>query len=296
MLNLIHSGNVQLLYEMILVGKIDLHMHTTASDGTDTPAELADKLCATGLKTVALTDHDTFAGIPLLKQRLAEIKSMGNAVPKVISGVELSVKGYGRELHLLAYYPAGGSSKLQPYLDQQLLSRKERNIKLCAKLSALGYDITPGELEAEARGRNAGRPHAARILVRKGYFKTIREAFDKLLADNQNGYVPRHNPPIEEALRVVNETGGVTVLAHPANYGWVEDEDLLYCCLNELKQLGLAGVEVIHGETSFAESKVIKRVAEKLDLLKTCGSDYHGMNKIDVPLFTAETDFAAYLE
>lgn len=290
------NQKVQLLYERILVGKVDLHMHSTASDGTTSPADLAEAVCAAGLLTVALTDHDTLAGIQPMRARLSELAATGIAVPRFIPGVEVSVTNFGRELHLLAYYPDSDEKRLQPYLDAQQQSRFLRNVKLCSKLQSLGYEIDPREMTALARGRNAGRPHAARILVRKGYFHSVREAFERLLADGREGYVPRYNPSAADALKEIRKTGGVSVLAHPANYGWLEHPEDLTAHLRVLQEMGLEGVEVIHGETSLRDSRIIADSADALGLLKTVGSDYHGENKTDVRLFTESDDFASFTE
>ncbi|MGI6546620.1 MAG: PHP domain-containing protein [Fastidiosipilaceae bacterium] len=283
------------LHERILMGGADLHMHSTISDGTSPPDRLADEVCAAGLVTVSLTDHDSLAGTSIMNQRLRELSVNGVKTPLLIPGIELSVEGYQRELHLLAYYPYAEETKLQPYIDRQLKSRRRRNAQLCAKLGHLGYEITPAELRMEAKDGNAGRPHAARILVRKGYFTSVQQAFDQLLADDQAGYVPRHNPSLMEALEEIKRTGGVSVLAHPANYGWLRCPDTLLWRLSEMKEQGLAGVETIHGETSLKDSAIIAEAADKLGLLKTVGSDYHGENKINVRLLNGTQDFSRYL-
>ncbi len=286
---------VRTLHERILIGGADLHMHSAVSDGTTPPDRLADEVCAAGLSTVSLTDHDSLAGIPIMSRRLRELSMNGVKTPLLIPGIELSVEGFQRELHLLAYYPNADETKLQPYIERQLRSRQQRNVQLCAKLGRLGYEITPAELKLEAKDGNAGRPHVARILVRKGYFTSVQQAFDQLLADDQAGYVPRHNPSLEEALVEIKRTGGVSVLAHPANYGWLHHPDTLSRKLKEMKEQGLAGVETIHGETSLKDSAIVAKVADKLNLLKTVGSDYHGENKINVRLLNGTQDFSCYL-
>lgn len=270
-------------------------MHSRASDGTLSPAELAEAVTRAGLKTVALTDHDSVGGVAAMQAGLAALAAAGQAVPRLIPGTELSVDGSGRELHLLGYFVSGDPMALQPYLAEHLATRMARNRLLCERLQALGYSLTMDELLREAGGRQAGRPHAARLLCRKGYFPSIQAVFDVLLADGRPGYVPRHRAPVAAAVAAIRRAGGIPVLAHPALYGWTKDPADLVAKLAGLKALGLAGVEVIHGETARADSSVIAAAAQTLGLLRTIGSDFHGAVKPDVPLIDADTDFSPWL-
>lgn len=283
------------LSRCVRVGGCDLHMHSRASDGTLSPAELAVAVSESGLKTVALTDHDSVSGVADMQTALSELAASGQPVPRLIPGTELSVDGYGRELHLLGYFVSGDPMDLQPYLAEHMATRMARNRLLCERLQALGYGLTIDELLREAGGRQAGRPHAARLLCKKGYFSSVQAAFEALLADGRPGYVPRHRAPVEAAIAAIRRAGGVPVLAHPALYGWTRDPGKLSANLAGLQAVGLAGVEVIHGETKRADSAVIAAAAERLGLLRTVGSDFHGANKPHVPLIDATADFSPWL-
>ncbi len=277
---------LRLLASRLAEGAFDLHFHSTASDGSDRPPVLAAKVVAAGLKTVALTDHDTLSGLADFAKALeVEATRWDKPVPRLIPGVELSVTAFAKEVHLLAYFPLGGEAAIRPYLEEQAAARAERNVRMCQHLTKLGFPVTAGELRQAAGGKNGGRPHLARLFVDRGYFASVAEVFDQLLGEGKPGYVERHRSPIEEALASILEAGGVPVLAHPYKSAVPLDR------LVELQALGLLGVEVVHGETPAEIWPQVAAAGDRLGLLKTGGSDYHGSYKPGLSLFRAETDF-----
>ena len=191
---------------------IDLHTHTTESDGTLSPAELMEAAAAAELEAIAITDHDTFSGYDAA---LAEAATRG---VNLLCGIEIST-AWGmpkeRTVHLLAYFLAGPPSvDFRGWLAGVQSARKDRNVRLAARLRELGMDIQLEE--AEALGRSmTGRPHFARVMVRKGYSRDIRDAFDRYLDESAIGYVDRDEPMFDDAVRRVEAAGGIASLAHP---------------------------------------------------------------------------------
>src|ERR1700722_1868484 len=188
---------------------IDLHSHTDRSDGTSTPAELIAEALHVGLAGLAITDHDTFAGYDVA----APLASKAGL--ELICGIELSTRYQGGSVHLLGYFPLTPPSKeLRAWLDSILEARRDRNLRLIAKLQSLGVDITLAEVETMGRTLTA-RPHFARVLIEKGYAKDVQDAFDKFLDESARGFVQRQEVPMEEALERILGSGGVPSLAHP---------------------------------------------------------------------------------
>jgi len=256
---------------------IDLHSHTDASDGTDTPHELIDRARAAGLRALAITDHDTLFGY---EQALPYAESLGF---DLVCGIELSTKFHGKTVHLLAYFPNSAPTvEFGEWLRGQQAYRRDRNIRLIAKLNEVGVAISLGEVEAIGRTMT-GRPHFARVLVNKGYVGTTQEAFDSFLAEDGRAFVQREEVAVAEALNRVAAGGGISVLAHPIRLGKrkVSEEEAL---IVEAMGLGLVGIEVIHSDHSTVDVERYRGYAEKYGLLETGGSDHHGGNKPDIAL------------
>jgi hypothetical protein len=258
---------------------IDLHSHTDRSDGTFTPGELVDEAVRVGLSALAITDHDTFAGHD------AAVPLAAAAGLELICGIELSTKFHGVSVHLLGYFPRHPpSSEFRTWLSFLLESRRERNGRLIAKLQSLGIDITLEEVESKGRSLTA-RPHFARVLVDKGYAKSIQDAFDQYLDESARGYVQRHEVPMDEAIARVTRAGGVSSLAHPvrvANNNWQK----LGAWVEELAGMGMQAIEVYHSDHSPENVAYYKSLAERLHLGITGGSDFHGGNKPLIALGT----------
>jgi hypothetical protein len=251
---------------------IDLHSHTDHSDGTFTPAELVAEGVRVGLHALSITDHDTFAGYD------EAVPYAAAAGLELICGIELSTRYQGASVHLLGYFPvAPPSDKLRAWLGWMLGMRRDRNIRLIAKLQSLGVDITLKEVEKIGRTLT-GRPHFARILVQKGYATDIQNAFDIYLDETARGFVQRQEVPMEEALERILASGGVPTLAHPirvAKNNW----EKLAAYVEDLAGLGMRAIEVYHSDHSPENVSYYASLAERFDLGMTGGSDFHGANK-----------------
>jgi 3',5'-nucleoside bisphosphate phosphatase len=253
---------------------IDLHSHTNQSDGTLSPAQLIKEAVDCGVRVLGISDHDTFAGydqaVGLAPENL-----------ELICGIELSSKLNGRSVHLLGYFPDGGGigNFRQWVLDLQA-SRRDRNIRLVARLRELGFDITLEEAESRGHGMT-GRPHFARIMVEKGYVSNFRQAFDDYLDESATAYVYRREPDLVEAVERIREAGGVASLAHPVRIN-ADLSDLLPSLCTQ----GLNAIEAYHTDHSPADTQTYLGLARRFGLLVTGGSDFHGVVKPGVRLGT----------
>jgi predicted metal-dependent phosphoesterase TrpH len=256
---------------------IDLHVHSTASDGSYRPAEVARLAKEAGLKAVALTDHDTTDG---LAEALAAGAELG---VEVIPGVEISTRFTDDTMHILGYFLDFHSGRLAERLAVLKQARKDRNPKIIAKLNALGIPITMEQVEQASGGGQVGRPHIARVLLASGYVRSMQQAFDIYLKNGGKAYVAKYRFPPAEALEMIREAGGVPVLAHPFTLG-LGSAMALRDLLQNLKSLGLAGIEVFYAEHTPEQEAMYLRLAQELGLLVTGGSDFHGDNKPDVTL------------
>ena len=256
---------------------IDLHSHTDASDGTDTPRELIDRARALGLGALAITDHDTLFGY---EQALPYAESLGF---DLVCGIELSTKFHGKTVHVLAYFPnAAPTVEFGGWLREQQAYRRDRNVRLIAKLNEVGVVISLAEVEAIGRTMT-GRPHFARVLINKGYVGTTQEAFDTYLAEDGRAFVHREEVALAEALSRVATGGGISVMAHPIRLGKrkASEEEALVV---EAIGLGLVGIEVMHSDHSATDVERYRGYADKYGMLETGGSDHHGANKPDIEL------------
>lgn len=256
-------------HEMHSSGRYDLHTHTRASDGMNTPAEQIRRAKVKGLQGVAITDHDTVSGI---KEALEAGTEHGVTV---IPGVEISTRAKGKDIHVLGYFV----NYLDPLLLQRLQelreTRGQRNLRILEKLRELGVELTMDEVIAQL-GRplepdeSIGRPHIADALVHKGYASDMRDAFDRYLAEGAAAYVsvPRVSPG--QACDWIRAAGGVPVLAHPGLYA---DDALVEAILEEHRPVG---IEVYHADHDTAAEERYARMAEQYGLIPTAGSDYHG--------------------
>uniref|UniRef100_A0A832LVL6 PHP domain-containing protein n=1 Tax=Caldimicrobium thiodismutans TaxID=1653476 RepID=A0A832LVL6_9BACT len=255
---------------------IDLHTHSTASDGTFSPSELIRLAKREGLKALALTDHDTTRGLPEAYEVARE-----EGIP-FLCGVEISVKFNGPgHFHLLGYFLSPELPPLEETLKALQEARKRRNELMVEKLRALGVEITLTELEEIAKGE-IGRPHFARLLVEKGYVRTPDEAFEKYLRKGAPAYVPKALLEPKEAIEKILQAKGIPVLAHPITLKLAPKELSSY--LKELKELGLRGVEAYYSEHNRDFTNFLLHEAQRLGFLTTGGSDFHGANKPDIRL------------
>jgi predicted metal-dependent phosphoesterase TrpH len=242
---------------------VDFHIHTSASDGSFSPAEVVALAAKANLSAIGITDHDTMEGVP--DARLAG-KQLNM---EIIPGIEFSAHFKDAEIHILGYYCRSDNIPLQRTIGRLKDDRYERMRKMVYKLNKLGIRVSFAEVLAEVQGNAIGRPHLARVLCEKGYCQTLGEAFRRYIGFNSPAFVKRKEFTPAEAIEVIRGAGGVPVLAHPGTYGKV---DFFPCLLRE----GLEGVEVFHPRNTMQISYKYLKLAFTYGLLITGGSDYHG--------------------
>ena len=254
--------------------EIDLHIHTTGSDGTFPPREAVKLAKARGLRAMAVTDHDTVIGYP---EAAAADEELGI---EVVPGIEISTK-YGVAVHVLGYYIDPLSPALRPVLDWVVADRDSRNRKMAELMAADGLPVTYEGMQARF-GEVIGRPHFARVLVELGLAESINDAFARFVEKGQKYYMPRTIMPIDQAVEIIVASGGVPVLAHPFQYKKNDAElrELIERCMDH----GLRGIECRYSGYSPEQSAYLERLAEEYGLLKTGGSDYHGSHKAHIAL------------
>lgn len=257
---------------------IDLHVHSNASDGTLSPAQVVDLAAAAGLSAMALTDHDTVAGVD---EALEEAKKAGI---EVIPGVELSCVYKEKEIHILGLFVRHQDPSLSGELKRLLSVRAWRNEEMLRRFQADGFSFTMEELTAGNPNTVITRAHFARVLVEKGYVSTMPQAFQKYLQYGGRYCLRKELITPEQAMGVLTANHAFPALAHPCQYklGWSETEELI----SYLMGLGMRGLEVYHSSHNPEQSRKLKVLAQKYGLLPTGGSDFHGANKPDISIGT----------
>ncbi len=245
------------------MGAIDLHLHSNASDGEHPPAEVIRRAADAGLGTIALTDHDTLAGLP------EALQAGASAGVRVIPGCEFSVAAKWGEMHLLGYFLPLDEPRLEEYLADKRQARVRRAERIVQRLNGLGVEVEVEEVLGEACGGAVGRPHVARALVQRGAVSDVDAAFRKYLGWRRPAFVAKELPPLEEVARLVRALGGVTSAAH------LKDR-ATRGSLKLLRKAGVDGVEVYHPSHDEARAGRTLRLAKELDLLPTGGTDWHG--------------------
>ncbi|MGB3508089.1 MAG: PHP domain-containing protein [Microcoleaceae cyanobacterium] len=242
---------------------LELHCHTTYSDGTLTPTELVNKAASCGVQALALTDHDTLSGWDEAINVAAEYNI------EIIPGLELSTVHNGCSLHILGYYP--NYKKLLAPLSDRIAGRHRRAKLMVENLAKLGY---PVELPTMGRGIAPGRPHIAMALVKAGYVRSPQEAFERWLGDNKPAYVHYEKFSIVEGINLLHSCGAVAVWAHPYLFRGGKVKNIL----PEMVEAGLTGLEVFHPCHSPTQVQNLQQLCQKYGLFMTGGSDYHGPN------------------
>ena len=250
-------------------GKVDLHSHSTASDGGLTPTALAAEAVKVGLAGLALTDHDTVDGLP---EFFAAARDRDLSV---VGGVEISLEHSGT-MHLLGLNVTGGP-EVPAALGRLKVFRVERNLKILDLLGSQGYYLSWEKLQNISGGGQIGRPHFAALLLEKGYFKTREDVFDKLLGKGRPGYVNKVRLSPEDGLAMVREAGWAPVLAHPVSLGL--EPGLWPPFLARLVDGGLLGLEVHHPSHGPEQAAFFQKMARQFNLTATSGSDFHGVHK-----------------
>jgi predicted metal-dependent phosphoesterase TrpH len=254
---------------------IDLHTHSTASDGSMTPRELVRRAKSVGLCAVALTDHDTIEG---LKDAIDEGEKVGITV---IPGVEISVE-YVIEMHLLGYFSENNYNNMKEVLVRLKENRDQRNPKIIKRLNELGFEINMSEVEAEARGKIVGRPHIAQVMVNKGFVKNLDDAFNKYLASRRPAYFKKDRLTPYEGIQEIIRAGGIPVLAHPIHLSLSINK--LDALVASLAHDGLKGIEAYYVDNKKDDTGNLLRLAMKYGLIVTGGSDFHGSFKPDIEI------------
>jgi predicted metal-dependent phosphoesterase TrpH len=245
---------------------IDLHLHTTASDGKLRPSEVVARAAAAGLRVISVTDHDTVAG-------LTEARDAARAQDvRLVDGIEITAIEYERDVHVLGYFFDPADASLGAFLEAQRADRVERVREIAARLSGLGYDIDVESLIAAAAsciGRSVGRPLLADALVAAGHVADRTEAFDRLLGNNKPAFVPRAGPSLARVTAIIGAAGGIASLAHPGLLGLDEH-------IPRFAASGLAAIEARHREHDEAAEARYRGLASALGLAVSGGSDFHG--------------------
>lgn len=250
---------------------VDLHVHSTKSDGSYTPAELVSYALEKGLSAFALTDHDTTVGI-------AEAMEAAKGKPvEVIPGIEFSTEYEGRDVHILGLYIDYEEVHFKEQLIAFQQSRITRNEKMCARLSQAGIPITYDALLAEFPGSVITRAHYGKYLLAHGYIKSMKEAFDRYIGDNCPYFVPREKVTPAQAVELILGAHGIPVLAHPTLYHMGKDR--LNTLVRTLTDAGLMGIEAVYSTYSTSEEREMKALAKKYQLCISGGSDFHGNTK-----------------
>jgi predicted metal-dependent phosphoesterase TrpH len=245
---------------------VDLHTHSTASDGMLTPTQLMQSAAEAGLSGIGLTDHDTTAG---LAEAQTEALRLGLVV---VPGVELSASYQGREAHMLGYFIDPSNMEFQEKLAAFVKQRSERMTRMVERVNQLGIPVGLDAVLEKAGTGTVGRPHLARVMIDLGAVSTISDAFDRYLGQGKPAYVPRPRLEPEDAVRLIMSAGGAPVLAHPFSTGDAR------AMASRLAPVGLAGLEVWYGEYSPEQREELRQLAEANGLIPTGGSDYHGPN------------------
>lgn len=251
---------------------IDLHTHSTASDGTLSPRELVQKAAEIGLEAVALTDHDTLDGLP---EALEAGQEFGI---EVIPGCELSVDSETGAMHIVGLWTKPGSENLARIFEFMHQSRERRNLKIVSRLKSLGIDLDMDEVRKVAGG-TIGRPHFARVLMDMGVISSFSQAFDEYLGARGRAYVSKEKITPEQGIQAICKDGGLAVLAHPFLLNMTLEQ--LDPLLKRLKRFGLVGIEALYPEHDQKQTAMYLDLAKRHGLLVSGGSDFHGSVKPD---------------
>jgi len=261
---------------------IDLHTHSTASDGSLSPRDLVAYAKKKGAVALSLTDHDTIEGLNEAVQAGIEYGL------EVIPGLEISAQYNGGTMHILGYYVDPSNSTLIQDLRRLQEARRERNPKIVQKLKDLGIPISFDQIQRLAKGQ-IGRPHIAKILLRIGAVSSLDQAFQKYLTKGALAYVDKFRFSPNKAMALILKAGGIPVLAHPFTLNCPSLRDL-YLLVKELKDNGLSGIEVLYPGHNAEQTRDYFSLAKELKLVYTGGSDFHGNNREDVDLLTGHGD------
>ena len=247
-----------------MAGSVDLHSHTTASDGTLSPRELVHEAARRGLRVLAITDHDSTEGLAEAMDEAERHRPL-----QIVPGIEINCDVEGAEIHILGYCVDYLAPWFQTFCREQREERRQRVHRMAQRLGELGMPIDPDEVLALVQEGSAGRPHVAQVMVRRGYVRSTREAFDRYLGAGKPAHVQRKRVRPGDAVRLVRQAGGVPVFAHP---GLAAKDELIPA----LVLAGMMGIECYYTEHSAAQTAGYVQMCRDLDLVATGGSDFHG--------------------
>lgn len=258
-------------------------MHTTESDGTLSPVEVVQLSKQIGLDVIAITDHDTMKGA---QEAMEEGKKQGI---RVIPGLEISAGYKGNDTHVLGYGMDYDDPRLEPVFHYVQRDRKKRNLKIAKKMQEDGIII---DIDDVISRPTFGRPHFAKILVEQGYATSISDAFEKYLKEGRQYFLPRTYIPIETAISIIHECGGIAILAHPFQYGYESIKGFL----DDIVEMGIDGIEIYYSGYTDKQKGVLLQYAKEKNLLVTGGSDFHGDNKPDIKLGSVDVKCEEFLK
>ncbi|MBW1649154.1 MAG: PHP domain-containing protein [Deltaproteobacteria bacterium] len=262
---------------------IDLHIHTTASDGTLSPEQVLKSAEKLNLKAISITDHDTLEGC-----RQAVKAGIPKAV-KFITGIEISAEFPEKlknknGLHILGYNIKLDDAQFEKELIPLKKAREDRNIKMIERLAGLGIKISLQDLNAQAKTGLCGRPHFAAVMLQKKHVRSLNEAFDRYIGVKGKAYIPKYKISCKKVIQSIKNAGGIPVLAHPIFLNMHSEN--LKSFISYLKSVGLEGIEVFYPEHKAADTAYYIKLAEEFGLKKTGGTDYHGKNKPEINMGT----------
>ncbi len=261
---------------------IDLHTHSSCSDGSFSPTELLDEARQAGVSAIALTDHDSVRGIPEI------LKAGEESELEIIPGVELSTEYGPEEVHVVGLFIDPSNEALLAQLQAFRDNRDNRNLKMIDRLRESGFDITAEDVYERNPGAVIARPHIARYLVETGQADDVQSVFDDYIARGKPCYVERYKITPVEAVKLIHDAGGLAILAHPCLYNLSREE--LAVLVGEMKEAGLDGIEALYSRNQGSDEADFCRIAEDFDLLVSGGSDFHGASKPDIKIGTGRGD------
>lgn len=256
---------------------IDLHTHTSKSDGSFTPTELVDYAIEKNLAAVAVTDHDSIEGLDEALSHAASLREKGLPSIEVVPGIEFSTKYENQDVHIVGLYLSYDSGVFREALGSFVDSRTGRNRKMCKNLQDAGIDISYEKLQAMYPDAVITRAHYASYLLEHGYVKSRQDAFAQYLGDHTKYFVPREKVTPAQAVELIRRAGGVPILAHPPLYHMGSER--LDTLVSSLRSDGLMGIEVFYSTYSNQDIRDMLRLSDKYELLRSGGSDFHGANK-----------------
>ena len=255
---------------------IDLHMHSTFSDGTLTPAQLVERAKQNNIEVIAITDHDNVDG---LKEGRKEAEKIGITF---VDGIEVSANFQNKDIHILGYFLNLEDEEFLGWLRELQEKRHGRTLEMLKKLSRLGIEISLAEVEDEVLGNVIGRPHIAKMIIKKGFAATMDEVFDRYLGDGKPAYVPKVGVDMVEVVKKLKANGAVVILAHPHLIS--HSDDTVVNIIDTLVKNGLDGLELYYPNIDTRKKNKLLKIARKRDLILTGGSDFHGLNRAGIDI------------